>query len=236
MINKFVIFLIFVYLILSINAIKMATIKNGILGPVEGPLSRVTGYIRLGVPVLRAKPDPEKVKARSAKQIAANNRFSFAMKFVKPATPFLNVGFSVSRAQGQTAHNVAVSHALRAVAGENPDFHFNYENILVADGSLPEALNPSVERTTARTLQFSWEATENLSYQRSQDQVMLLAYLPEEELAFYTTSGARRGTGQETLAVCSGQPGQVFETYIAFISDDRKTVSKSIYTGQIVIE
>jgi hypothetical protein len=64
---------------------------------------------------------------------------------------------------------------------------------------------------------------------------MLLAYLPEEEMAFYTTSGARRGTGEETLEVCSGQPGQVFETYIAFISDDRRKVSKSIYTGQIVI-
>lgn len=213
----------------------MATLKNGILGPIEGPVARVTGYIRLGVPVLRTKPDPKIVRVRSEKQIAVNNRFSFAMKFVKPATPFLNVGFSLSRAQGQTAHNVAVSNVLRAVAGENPDFHFNYEDILVADGSLQEAMNPSVELSTLRTLQFSWEEPENQSYQRSQDQVMLLAYYPEEGIAFYTTSGARRRAGQETLQVCSGKPGQVFETYIAFISDDRKKISKSTYTGQIVI-
>lgn len=213
----------------------MARIKNGILGPMEGPVAQVTGYIRLGVPVLRTKPDPANERVRSEKQIAANNRFTFAMKFVKPATPFLNVGFSVSRATGQTAHNVAVSNVLRAVAGENPDFHFNYENLLVSDGTLEEALNPKVERTAPGNLRFSWEEPEKQSYQRSQDQVMLLAYLPEQQIAFYTTSGARRSKRQEILAVCSGEPGQVFETYIAFISDDRKNVSKSIYTGQIII-
>jgi len=213
----------------------MATLKNGILGPIEGPVARVTGYIRLGVPVLRAKPDPETVRVRSEKQIAANSRFGFAMKFVKAATPFLNVGFSTSRAPGQTAHNVAVSHVLRAVVGEHPDLHFSYDNICVSEGSLPEALNPSVEQTTTRTLKFTWEEPEKQSYQRSQDQAMLLAYLPDENTVFYTTSGARRSARQDFLEVYSGQPGLVFETYIAFISDDRKKVSKSIYTGKVVI-
>jgi hypothetical protein len=235
MINKLAGMLIFVYLILSINAIKMATLKNGILGPMQGPVATVTGYIRLGVPVLRKKPEPNPLKVRSEKQIAANNRFGFAMKFVKPATPFLNVGFSVCRGQGQTAHNIAVSKVLNAIAGENPNFHFKYENIIVSDGTLQKALNPRVEMATPRTLRFSWEEPEKQTYQRSQDQVMLLAYLPDEETAFYTTSGARRTTGQEVLEVCSGQPGQVFETYIAFISDDRKKISRSTYTGQVII-
>jgi hypothetical protein len=213
----------------------MATIKNGILGPIEGPVSQVTGYIRLGVPVLRKKRQIDSTKPRSEKQIASNNRFGFAMKFVKPTTPFLNVGFSVDREKGQTAHNIAVSKVLSAVDGENPNFHFRYEDLLVADGKLQEALSPKVEMRTSRTLNFSWEQPERQSYVRGQDQAMLLAYMPEENIAFYITSGARRSAGQDTLEVCSGKPGQVFETYIAFISDDRKKISKSTYTGQIVI-
>lgn len=213
----------------------MAIIKKGILGPIEGPVSQVTGYIRLGVPVIRKKREIDPNKPRSEKQIATNNRFSFAMKFVKPATPFLNVGFSLEREEGQTAHNVAVSKTLSAVAGVNPDFQLRYEDLLVAAGKLQEALNPRVEMTTSRTLRFSWEQPEKQTYIRSQDQAMLLAYMPEEEVAFYITSGARRNAGQDLLEVCSGKPGQVFETYIAFISDDRKKISKSTYTGQIVI-
>lgn len=213
----------------------MARIKNGILGPMEGPVAQVTGYIRLGVNVLRKKAERDLTIPRSEKQIAANNRFSLAMKFVKPATPFLNVGFSVTRVNGQTAHNVAVSKALNAIAGENSDMHLRYEDLLVADGNLQAALNPRVEMTSPRTLLFSWEQPDKQSYARGQDQVMLLAYMPEEAVAFHVTSGARRNTGQDVLQVCSGKAGQVFETYIAFISDDRKKVSKSTYTGQIVI-
>lgn len=225
----------FVYLDDSLNAIHMATIKNGILGPIEGPVSQVTGYIRLGVPVLRKKQKLNPTKPRSEKQTAANNRFAFAMKFVKPITPFLNVGFSVGREKGHTAHNFAVSKVLAAVDGLNPDFQFKYEDILVADGNLQEALSPRVEMKTSGTLEFSWEQPERQSYARGQDQVMLLAYMPEEDVAFYITSGARRSTGQDFLEVCTGKSGQVFETYIAFISDDRKKISKSTYTGQIVI-
>ena len=213
----------------------MARIKNGILGPIEGPVSQVTGYIRLGVPVLRKKRELDPTKPRSEKQTAANNRFAFAMKFVRPATPFLNVGFSLGREAGHTAHNMAVSKVLNAVDGVNPDFHLKYETILVADGTLQEALSPRVEMKTPGTLEFTWEQPERQSYVRGRDQVMLLAYMPEEDAAFYITSGARRSAGQDVLEVCTGKSGQVFETYIAFISDDRKKISKSTYTGQVVI-
>lgn len=216
----------------------MARIKNGILGPIEGSIAMVTGYQRLGVPVLRKKPEPQpKNKPRSTKQLAVNNRLTVAMKFIKQATPFLNVSFSLNRPKGLTAHNLAVSEVVNnGIKGEYPELELNFPNFLVATGDLPLAINPTVEMTDSRTLRFSWELPAKLSYQRGRDQVMLLAYMPEKEIAFYLTSGARRNQQQEVLEVSSGKPGEVFETYIAFISDDRKRISKSIYTGQIVIE
>lgn len=214
----------------------MAIIKNGILGPFQGPISRITGYIRLGVYIMRAKPDPQVKHNRSNDQKTCNSRFAFAMTFLNPATPFINVSFSLNRPKGTTAHNMAMSEILKnGIIGEKPDFKFNFPNMLVANGNLAMALNPNVEMTEPRSIRFSWDMPAKQAHQRNRDQVMLFAFMPDENLAFYMLSGARRNAQQEILEVCSGKPGQIFETYIAFISDDRKKISKSTYTGQIII-
>jgi hypothetical protein len=214
----------------------MAIIKKGILGPLEGSLANVTGYLRLKKPVLRMKPKPNPKNARSPKQLAWSARFRLMMNFIKPNTPFLNVGFSLNRPDGWTAHNMAVSQLLLfGIRGQYPDLALNYPEILVADGDLPMAINPIVEITKESSITFSWDVPAKLSYQRSRDQVMLLAFMPEEQTSFYLNSGARRDAGQELLEICSGISGQVFETYIAFISDDRKKISRSVYAGQIVV-
>jgi len=215
----------------------MAIIKNGILGPAVGSVANLVAYVRLGVPIIRTHPPQQTDKPRSPKQLARNARFAMVMKFIRPNLGFLNVGFSVKKPAGLTAYNLAVSYAMdHGIAGEYPDLQFNYPNMLVANGDLVPTLNPRVEMTESGTIRFEWDVPEKLSYQRGRDQVMLLAFLPEENASFYLLSGARRNSGQELLEVYSGSPGQTYETYIAFISDDRKKVSKSIYTGQIVIE
>lgn len=212
----------------------MAIIKKGILGPVEGSVAQIVGYIRKGVPIIRKKGDKER-PPRSEKQKAVNKRFAFAMSFVKPAKPFLNFSFSCSTEGGQTAHNVAVSKTLQAVRGDVTDYHFDYTALIVAAGHLLPALNARVEMVQPGLLRFLWDQDASDNYQRSQDQVMLLAYMPETQNAFYILSGARRAAGQEMLAVPAQETGQAIETYIAFISDDRKSVSLSTYTGQVAV-
>lgn len=212
----------------------MAIIKKGILGPVEGSVGQVVGYIRKGVPIIRKKGDRERLP-RSDRQKAVNKRFAFAMSFVKPTKNFINVSFSCSTEGGQTAHNVAVSKTLEAVRGDATDNHFDYSALIVADGELPPALNARVEMAQPGLLRFLWDQDPSHKYQRGQDQVMLLAYMPQQENAFYILSGARRAAGQEVLEVPTGEAGKVLETYIAFISDDRKQVSLSTYTGQVSI-
>lgn len=69
---------------------------------------------------------------------------------------------------------------------------------------------------------------------------MMLAYLPANNTTWFVLSGARRNAGTDTLLVHleKGDRGQskkddVIETYIAFISDDRLSISDSVYAGQI---
>ena len=216
----------------------MARIQKGILGPFIGSLANITGYLRLGVPVMRTKVDPADVpKVRTPKQKEVTARFRLAMTFIKPVTPFINVGFSLHRAPGQTAHNVAVSKVLsQGITGEYPELTLDFPNIPVSHGALPGAVRPEVRLLNPRRLQFSWEVDPNDYSERRRDQVMLLAFSPQDGTAYYLKSGARRSAGVEFLDIYPEQPDQTFETYISFISDDREMIADSRYTGRIIIQ
>jgi len=215
----------------------MARIKKGILGPFIGSLANITGYLRLGVPVIRTKVDPADLpKVRTPRQNEVTARFRLAMIFIKPVTPFINVGFSLHRVPGQTAHNVAVSKVLsQGIKGEYPELELDFPNIQVSHGELPGAAHPEATLLHARSIRFSWEVHPNDDYQHMRDQVMLLAFSPEDGSAYYLKSGARRSGGEEFLEVYAERANQTFETYIAFISDDRQMISDSQYTGKILI-
>jgi hypothetical protein len=65
--------------------------------------------------------------------------------------------------------------------------------------------------------------------------VMLIAYSPSTKRSFYTIGGAERYTGQATLEVYPELAPESFQTYISFITEDRKSISRSNYTGQVVL-
>jgi hypothetical protein len=213
----------------------MARIKNGILGPIVGSIANVTGCIRLGVPVLKKKIQPTVVsKHRTPKQKGVTTKFQLAMQFIKPVTPFINIGFSLNRAPGQTAHNVAVSKILaQGFKGDFPDMELNFPNIIVTHGGLAPAENPRVELENGTTLRFSWDSDPEDYSDRKRDQVMLLAFSPETHTAFFLKSGARRSEGTEFLQVYPELENQSFQTYISFISDDRQMIANSSYIGEV---
>jgi hypothetical protein len=215
----------------------MARIKQGILGPIIGSIANITGYLRLGVPVIKKKTDPAEIsKYRTPRQKNVTTKFQLAMHFIKPVTPFINIGFSLNRAPGQTAHNVAVSKILsQGIKGELPELKLDFPNIIVTHGELPAAINPKVGIVTKTELRFTWEYDPAESWEHRRDQVMLLAYSPETKTAFYLTSGARRNAGEDFLEIYTEVENQSFETYLSFISDDRQVIADSSYTGKIVI-
>jgi len=215
----------------------MARIQKGILGPFIGSLANITGYLRLGVPVIRTKVDPADVpKVRTPKQKEVTAKFSLAMTFIKPVTPFINVGFSLHRAPGKTAHNIAVSKILsQGITGEYPELALDFPNIPVCHGELPGAVHPEVTLINPKRLRFSWEVDSNEDPERKRDQVMLLAFSPQDGTAYYLKSGARRSAGAEFLDIYAEQANQTFQTYISFISDDREMIADSRYTGQILV-
>ncbi len=222
----------------------MARMNFGILGPIIGKISNLVGYIRRGVPVVRTKPKKRRKKAkRSIAQQAVNLRFLMVKRFVAVISEFINVGYHLDVADTpKIPENGAVSYLLKeAVTGVYPDYEMDFSKVLVSKGKLPPPLNPTV-KLDGDTLKFSWDVNPKWGYKLNRDQVMLLAYLPANNTAEYLLSGARRNEGGEELKVYlnpetnrNNKKDEYIETYIAFISDDRKKISDSVYVGRVSV-
>jgi len=219
----------------------MARLKSGILGPIIGKIANLVGYIRLGQPVIRTEArKPKKKRARSDAQKAVNLKFKIVKSFIADISDFINVGYKLDVA-GTTKipENNAVSyHINEAVTGTYPDLVLDYSKVLVSRGKLPVPLNPTVE-LVGDVLKFKWDIDPKSDWKRKRDQVMLLAYKTATQEPDYVLSGARRFEGTDELPVRiarnKNRKDDFLETYIAFIADDRQSISNSVYVGRVTV-
>ena len=213
----------------------MARLKNGILGPFIGSLSLVTGYLRLGIPVMRFKnplKDKKNKKRRTPAQRAMNSKMAVVMNFLSPLTSFVNIGFSTSTKPGQTPHNIAVSRMLLSgIKGNYPNYELDYPNIQLTDGKLrmPENI---VARLENDDIIVTWDIPSYENFIRSRDQIMAVCYDAKGSVT-KLLSGARISDGIETLKTQASLRKKPMHVYISFISDDRKLIAKSFYAGMI---
>ncbi|TCD00134.1 hypothetical protein EZ437_15570 [Pedobacter psychroterrae] len=191
---------------------------------------------------MRSHPSTKK---RTDKQKATTQRFQLINKFVARINGFTNVGFDVaSRKVSPTAQNLATSYNIKnAIFGEYPGQKIDFSKVRVCEGILPLSANINVtaeDQGNEIKLVFSWNVDPDIQYPRNRDQVMMLAYLPENESAEYLDSGARRSAGQDSLLIGRNY-GSVnlpklntyAETYIAFVANDRDSITNSYYCGRI---
>jgi len=219
----------------------MAVITEGVNGGFTGKAGTVVGYYRMGKWVIRALPRLSTKNKRGTKDQNANrSKFTKMQHFLSPMIDFIRVGFNMeARSKQMTAHNAAKSYNM--LHAFTPEAEIDFSKVLLSSGSLPGALNPTVEKDDMG-LHFSWTNNSGEDLAESRDQVMLLAYddmlmdsnNKKKADAYYLLSGARRNTEMETLEIAFPSKGNTLHTYIAFISDDRQRVSMSTYVGEIV--
>ncbi len=222
----------------------MARLKFGPWGGLIGKLGNNVGYIRKGIAILRMRSHPS-TKKRTDRQKATTERFKLINKFVARINDFTNVGFEVaSRKVSPTAQNLATSYNIKnAITGEYPNQEIDFSKVRVCEGILPLPANIQVtaeDQGKEVKLLFSWEVDPNIFYLRNRDQVMMLAYMPENKEAEYLDSGARRNAGQDSLLIArnygsvnSPKLNTYAEVYIAFVANDRNSITDSYYCGRI---
>jgi hypothetical protein len=229
----------------------MAKLKNGPFGPLVGKLGNLVGYIRLGQSLIRMRPHTKskRSKKRTPAQKAASESFTIVSRFVTPVNEFINIGFKLDIiGTAMVARNAAMSHNSAAVTGEYPNQEFDYTKGIVSAGKLLGPENPVVELheydpvAVKAALKFSWDVDPGWSYTRGRDQVMMMAFYPETGDADFCLSGARRSEGSDILPIGPAfvSRGSIIrqtyvETYMAFIADDRESISMSVYTDRVIL-
>ena len=210
----------------------MGTLYEGINGKGRGRVGNLVYYIRNGKQIVRKIGVSTKPPSDAQKENRLRMKISNA--FCMLTRPFIDYGFAAQVVgRDLSTFNVAVSYnKMNAIQGEYPNLSLDYSRVLLAEGSLLQADDVQV-KIVETGLEFSWHVAPNLQWPENTDQVMLLAIFPNKEKISYQPFGASRSTGTAVLEISGPMLGEYIESYIAFISADRKTVSSSVYVGSL---
>ncbi len=213
----------------------MAILNNGPNGGFKGKVGSVVGYNRKGADVIRSLPKKSRKKPSKKQQY---NRGTFAMVqlFLSPFTVFIRAGFDLESQKGTgSAFNKATSinNINRIWKGVFPDIEIDYPKVCLSMGTLTGVKDPSVTADDAG-LHFNWTNNEDEEGVGYNDQIMLAAYIPQIDSAFFVLSGARRSEGSEMMKLPSKIKGMEIHTWMSFVSDDRKRISMSTYSGSLI--
>ncbi len=210
----------------------MGRTKNGVLGTVTGKVSKVVYYDLKGQEVVRTLGVKKGITSTAV--LAQNDRMTILMAFFRKVKPFIKAGFK-NEAVGTlfNFHNIATAynivHAMTDLEGIPA---IQYDRVLLSRGTAHAPQSPQAVRNDSG-LTFSWDNDPDLPWGINQDQVMMLAWFPEIDEALYNIAGAVRSSGSDHLLLPVSFRTLRMETYIAFVAEDRESVSKSMYLGSI---
>lgn len=211
----------------------MAHSNKGILGNVSGTVGTVVGTTWRGKSVLRSRPDKNKNRRKSDKQLVQQAKFALGISFMQVMKDLLEIGFKTT-AIGLTGQNKALAHMLKkAITGTYPDFQIAYNKVLISQGTLHNAFDTKVSVATKEAIQFSWTDNSIVSNANENDLVLMAAYCPEFNCTVFRL-GNKRNAATDTLQM-PGFSGKMVHTWVSFITEDGEDIATSFYTGEVNI-
>lgn len=210
----------------------MGKINQGILGGFSGKVGSVVGGNWKGINYMRVHTKP--TNPNSEKQINQRSKFSLALSFLQPITPFLRVGYKLFTAK-QTAFNAAMSQVLtNAITGDAPDAVIDYTAIAVSKGNLTTAQTAAFTYESGQ-ITITWSDNSGTGTAKATDKAMYVVYNPAKVDAVYETAGALRSAMSQIVSLPAEWVGDIVQIYVAFISDDSSNVANSVYVGSVEV-
>ncbi|HEX6431411.1 MAG TPA: DUF6266 family protein [Niastella sp.] len=209
----------------------MARFTQGINGPFQGKVGTVIGATWKGIPYMRALPK-KRTSEPSMLEMTNRKKWALSQRWLKPVVDFVQIGFKgySLKSEGFVA---AKSYLLKnAFEGEAPDIYINPALVKVSFGDLPLPETMQITSHDGKLVHLSWDTTFSEGKAHEGDQIMLVAYNIEAELANCNLFGQLRKTGADVARLPSSKPG-TYHLYAAFIAHDRSRQSDSIYLGTV---
>jgi hypothetical protein len=209
----------------------MATAKKGSTDGYTGRVGNTVTYELNGQMVKREIGVI--VKKPSIAQLANQQRTKLCSEFLRMIQEFTEVGFKLQVPNPyDNTWNAATSYNKRfAIKGIYPHQEIDYSNVLLSLGDMPLVSGAQVQGV-AEGLAFTWD-TNTIDGMRWNDQLLVMAYLPDRHDGHYRMSVVTRDQGRYILTLPRYAKPTVMETYLSFISANHKSVMTSIYLGQV---
>ncbi len=210
----------------------MGISNNGLHGEVTGRVDNLVYYILNGKNVVRKVG--KSYKPASMAQLSARMITKLTSEFFSKLQDYIKVGFGIEAlGTDKNAFNLAIrENKKRMIKGAYPDFTIDYPELIFSRGMLKTSEGLKAV-STEEGISFTWDADPKMPWAESTDQAMMIAYFPTENRAVHKLFGNNRITGADELVLSPSLKGKYAETYISFISADRKQISDSTYTGSV---
>ncbi|MDR6785073.1 hypothetical protein ABIE26_003771 [Pedobacter africanus] len=207
----------------------MAIAENGPQGNHIGRIGNLTYYMLNGKNVVREIG--VSTKPPSEAQLKTRMETKLRSGLLRKLLDFIKTGFSVAAIlEADNPFNQAAKSNKQIFEGNYPDLKIAYQKLRLSKGNLKPAEDWLVA-PVATGLEYSWATHPEMPWPEATDQVMMLAYFPDEEKVFFKLFGNSRLSGSDLLEIPPSMQQKYMETYISFISADRKGLSDSSYTG-----
>jgi hypothetical protein len=210
----------------------MGTFEKGYLGGFSGKVGTAVGSTWKKLNVLRSRPPQKRRGQPTDTQLQQQAKFALMTGFLQPLTDLLNQTYNVLARGSMSGFNKAFSVNKEAISGVYPALAVDYPKVLLSKGSLPNATSAAAASTVAGKLAFTWIDNSGTNSALISDLAFVAVYNEELKHWIFVQKAAARNAATYTLDVTpfSGKPVQ---TYIGFMSADRKKVASSLYTGQV---
>jgi len=210
----------------------MAKILNGILGGFSGKVGTVIGACWNGIDYMRSIA-ASITNPKTAAQLEQRAKFSLVIKFLRPLTVFLRLGFK-SAANKMSGFNAAVAYNIKnAITGAYPNYLMDYTKVVLSRGLLPGLLNPEATSPEQGTIQFTWENNSYEAEANDDDQVFLVVIDPTTNKAVTLLGGSTRAAGSDSITVPAIFSGQLVQCYAGFTNGNESLISDSSFVDAV---
>ena len=168
----------------------------------------------------------------NAFQLVQQEMFSKAAEFVLNLSPLLLLS---NRTISKTAHlSFVMSYVYRkAITYSSKGFSINYPRVLISHGNLPPA-EKAVTKTSPGCITFSWNNNAGTDLTRGFDKAILVVYCEALNKCIHIIGETRR-RDEEALLEVPQFHGYEVQTWLSFISADKRNLADSMHTGALFI-
>lgn len=212
----------------------MATLAEGILGPIRGKISNTVGMKRGNKNYLRIKG--VRTKPVTDAQVAQQYRFKETMQMMRRFVSVFRLGF-VPTSSTLNYLNVAMKMNSQALLGDYPNLVWDFSQIVLSIGN-QTGLSVSVlmDSTQANVIDFTWydNASDDIASLTS-DNVNLVFFSEEKGQIIVKKNAAVRGDLNVSIVLPQALSGSTIHVWAFVVGATSKQASTSEYIGSITL-